>query len=111
MSLTKASYSMISGSPINVLDYGADPTGVSSSSAAFQAAVTAVGYGGAIFIPEGTYKFNATVNVPPTASLDSAITYTISSIATLYSFFRLSFIQLLVHQYLSTESLHHHTPF
>jgi polygalacturonase len=75
MSLTKASYSMISGSPINVLDYGADPTGVSSSSAAFQAAVTAVGYGGAIFIPEGTYKFNATVNVPPTASLDSAINF------------------------------------
>lgn len=39
MSLTKATYSMISGAPANVLDYGADPSGATDSSAAFTAAV------------------------------------------------------------------------
>jgi hypothetical protein len=39
MSLTKASNSMLSSAPVSVLDYGADPTGVANSSAAFQAAM------------------------------------------------------------------------
>ena len=39
MSLTKVSYSMITGAVANVLDYGADPTGVSNSTSAIQAAV------------------------------------------------------------------------
>lgn len=53
MSLTKVSYSMISGTPANALDFGADPTGVSDSSAALTAA------------------FNAsnTVYVPPNSTL------------------------------------------
>lgn len=34
MYLTKASYSMITGSPVNLLDYGADPTGATDSSTA-----------------------------------------------------------------------------
>ena len=38
MSLTKASYSMVNGAPVNVVDFGADPTGVADSSAAIQAA-------------------------------------------------------------------------
>ena len=38
MSLTKVSYSMIEGAPVNVLDFGADPTGVVDSLPAFQAA-------------------------------------------------------------------------
>ena len=33
MSLTKVSYSLIQGAPENVLDYGADPTGIADSSA------------------------------------------------------------------------------
>lgn len=41
MSLTKASYSMINGALINVLDYGADPSGVSDSTAAINAASAA----------------------------------------------------------------------
>lgn len=53
MSLTKVTYSMINGSPVNVLDYGADPTGVSDSSAAFALAVTT---GRAIYAPVGVYK-------------------------------------------------------
>lgn len=39
MSLTKVSYSMILGAPINVDDYGADPTGITDSSDAIQAAL------------------------------------------------------------------------
>jgi hypothetical protein len=39
MALTKVSYSMIDGASVNVLDYGADPTGVADSTAAIQAAV------------------------------------------------------------------------
>jgi hypothetical protein len=39
MSLTKVSYSMIDGASVNVLDYGADPTGVSDSTTAIQLAI------------------------------------------------------------------------
>ena len=39
MALTKASYSMIAGAAINVIDFGADPTGVADSTAAIQAAI------------------------------------------------------------------------
>jgi hypothetical protein len=55
MSLTKVSYSMISGAPCNVLDYGADPTGVADSTAAFQAAIGAYGDNRNIYVPDGTY--------------------------------------------------------
>jgi hypothetical protein len=41
MSLTKATYSMIDGAPVNIRDYGADPTGVADSTAAIQAAIAA----------------------------------------------------------------------
>lgn len=52
MSLTKATYSMISGAVGNVLDYGADPTGVANSTAAFNAALAA---NNSVFVPAGTY--------------------------------------------------------
>lgn len=42
MSLTKATYSMIRGAPVNVLDFGADPTGATDSTAAIQAALDSV---------------------------------------------------------------------
>jgi polygalacturonase len=41
MSLTKVSYSMIAGASLNVLDYGADPTGVTDSTSVIQAAYAA----------------------------------------------------------------------
>ena len=53
MSLTKVSYSMISGAPVNVLDYGADPTGVADSTSAIQAAINT---GCTVWIPSGTYS-------------------------------------------------------
>lgn len=41
MSLTKATYSMIDGAPINVLDYGAVGDGVTNDTSAIQAAINA----------------------------------------------------------------------
>ena len=62
MALTKASYSLITGAPVNVLDYGADSTGEADSTTAINAALTA-GAGGAVFIPAGTYKTTAALTV------------------------------------------------
>jgi hypothetical protein len=53
MALTKASFSMIDGAPANVLDFGADPTGMADSSSAFAAALAASSN---VYVPEGTYK-------------------------------------------------------
>jgi len=55
MSLTKVSYSMVNGEVTNVLDYGADPTGVADSTAAIQAAFDAPNLN-PVFFPLGTYK-------------------------------------------------------
>jgi len=56
MSLTKVSYSMILGIGVNVLDYGADPTGAADSATAINAAITAAGDGGSVRFPAGNYK-------------------------------------------------------
>jgi hypothetical protein len=47
---------MILGAPVNILDYGADPTGVLDSTAAFQAAINA----GSIIVPPGNYTMSWT---------------------------------------------------
>src|ERR1043165_2650816 len=48
---------------LNVLDYGADPTGTNSSSAAINAAITeAATTRAGVFIPEGTYKISTSIN-------------------------------------------------
>jgi Pectate lyase superfamily protein len=59
MSLTKVTYSMISGSPANVLDFGADPTGATESTSAFTAAIAA---SKSVYVPTGTYLLD---NVNP----------------------------------------------
>jgi hypothetical protein len=67
MSLTKASFSMITGAQVNVLDYGADPTGATDSSSAFATAYAdAVAGGGEMFIPAGTFlgQFNFNGEAP-----------------------------------------------
>ena len=56
MSLTKVSYSMVQGAPANILDYGADPTGVTDSTSAIQ---TALNTGKMVWCPAGTYLFSA----------------------------------------------------
>jgi hypothetical protein len=53
MSLTKATYSMINGACANVLDFGADPTGVANSTAAFNAALATRKR---VWIPNGIYS-------------------------------------------------------
>jgi hypothetical protein len=64
MSLTKASFSMINGAVFNVLDYGADNTGVADCTSAFQAAIDAAQPTHAtVYIPTGTYLVNSTVTV------------------------------------------------
>lgn len=69
MSLTKVSYSMISGAEVNILDFGADPTGVADSTSAIQAAITSLGVnGGRVRFPGGSsiYKVTATITAPAT---------------------------------------------
>jgi hypothetical protein len=64
MSLTKVTYSMTQGSCFNVLDYGADLSGVSDSTTAIQAAFNAVpATGGQVYFPGGTYKLTNTVTI------------------------------------------------
>lgn len=68
MSLTKVSYSMINGEVLNVLDFGADATGVVDSTSSFQAALDAADgvtapNGKAVFVPAGTYKISAALNI------------------------------------------------
>jgi len=72
MSLTKATYSMIQGAVANVLDFGADPTGVADSTAAIQAAIDSLAPtssavtpanagGGTVYIPAGKFRITNTL--------------------------------------------------
>lgn len=60
MSLTKASFSLITGAPKNVLDYGAVGNGTTDDTAALQAAFNA---GGALFFPEGYTFVSSRINI------------------------------------------------
>lgn len=60
MALTKVHNRMVAGAVNNVLDYGADPTGVVDSTAAIQAALNA----GATYIPTGTYRVTSSLLLP-----------------------------------------------
>lgn len=60
MALTKVTYSMISGAAANVVDYGADSTGTTDSTAAIQAAITA---GNEIWFPAGTYRVDTAITL------------------------------------------------
>lgn len=67
MSLTKVTYSMISGTPVNVLDFGAVGDGVTDDAAAIQAADTAARAAKTSVVFEGkTYliKSPLTISVP-----------------------------------------------
>ena len=76
MALTKASYSMISGAPVNVVDFGAvgDWNGTSGTDnlAAFQAAIASFpttfddatySFGGEVLIPPGRYYLSGTLEI------------------------------------------------
>lgn len=57
MALTRVSYSLITGAPANVRDFGAVGDGVTNDTAAFAAAIaTVANTGQPIYVPAGTYK-------------------------------------------------------
>jgi hypothetical protein len=61
MALTKVTYSMIDGPVANVVDFGADPTGVADSYAAIQAAYDSDA--AIIQFPAGTFKMTQTLYI------------------------------------------------
>ena len=61
MSLTKVSYSMIEGSPSNILDYGAVADNLTDNTSAIQAAINA---NDAIYVPYGTYLIASGITIP-----------------------------------------------
>jgi len=72
MALTKASYSMITGAPVNILDFGADPTGSTDSTDAIESAITYIysfanvggtGRAPALYFPAGTYLMTRTITM------------------------------------------------
>lgn len=75
MSLTKATYSMIDGAAVNVLDYGAVGDGVTDDTAALNAALAvAVANNKCLFLPAGTYLATANITVPTPGSVTSGFT-------------------------------------
>jgi hypothetical protein len=72
MSLTKASYSMVTGAPVNVMDFGAIGNGVTDDTNAINAAIASVSviggangaYGGEIYFPHGVYLISSTIVLP-----------------------------------------------
>lgn len=80
MALTKSSYSMITGAPVNALDYGVTGNGVTDDGAAMQLAVTAAG-GKSLLIPPGSYNMGSTaLSVPAGTSISAygaTLTWTI----------------------------------
>jgi hypothetical protein len=63
MSLTKVSYSMITGAPVNVKDFGAKGDGATNDAGAFSAAIAAVATTGqAIYVPAGTYVIGSVLS-------------------------------------------------
>lgn len=64
MSLTKVSFSMIDGAPVNVLDFGAIGDGTTDDSVAFQQAIDYIGANNkTLYIPAGEYLINTQVEI------------------------------------------------
>ena len=76
MTLTKATYSMITGAPANVLDFGAVGDGVTDDTAAINRALYQIycrevnpQIRRSIFFPAGVYLVTDTILIPPYATL------------------------------------------
>tara|TARA_R110000803_G_scaffold88402_1_gene155392 strand:- start:186 stop:1904 length:1719 start_codon:yes stop_codon:yes gene_type:complete len=64
MALTKVHNRMVSGSYVNVLDYGVTGDASTDDAAAIQAAFTAAGIGSVVYFPPLTYSIGSTVTIP-----------------------------------------------
>jgi hypothetical protein len=76
MTLTKATYSLIDGAPVNVLDYGAVGDGVTNDTAAIQAAIDyahSLPNGGKVWF-NGTFAINDTLTIGKNVHLYGAAT-------------------------------------
>lgn len=54
---------LASGTWVNVLDHGADPTGAEDSTVAIQSAISSLVAGGTVYLPAGTYTISSTLSV------------------------------------------------
>lgn len=66
MSLTKVSYSLITGAPVNVLDFGAAGDGVQDDTAAVQSAINhaqSQTQDGVVYFPAGKYRLTSSLAV------------------------------------------------
>jgi hypothetical protein len=59
---------------VSVLDFGADPTGVTDSTAAIQAAIDAVAEAGTVLVPSGYYLFTSLTSASPIRLVGSGYT-------------------------------------
>lgn len=64
MSLTKVSYSMIAGAPLNVRDFGAAGDGSTNDTTAIQNALNTNGGNVSLYFPKGVYLINSTILIP-----------------------------------------------
>jgi len=60
---------------VSVKDFGAKGDGITDDAPAIDAAIAAMGYGGEIFFPEGVYKCNSSITVPPVSAGQSGIIF------------------------------------
>lgn len=78
--INQASYvgnnSLLTGVFVNVLTYGADPTGVRDSTANFSAAAAVVGANGNVYVPAGTYLLSGNPSPSVTWLIDSGASFT-----------------------------------
>lgn len=71
MSLTKASYSLVNGAPLNVLDFGAKGDGVTDDSAAIQAASDyATANDLTVFFPSGDFYIESPITFLPPCGIE-----------------------------------------
>jgi polygalacturonase len=65
MALTKASFSMITGTPVNVKDFGAVGDGIADDFLAINRAVKYVADqgGGTVYYPPGTYRITRSIRL------------------------------------------------
>lgn len=72
MSLTKVTYAMIQNAPINIVDFGADPTGTTECSAAIQSAIDYALANNFPVTGTGTFKISSKVVIKCNANFTNA---------------------------------------